>query len=110
MQNLNIQSLYAKSVKASTVEMTRDIYHQFKDEQAQAFTEIRKYLSDTNDEMEKSIYACTAEVKKATQNAMQSAKRLRTIKTIGDLLYHAAPLLVLVDIILRVIALAAHIP
>lgn len=110
MQNLNIQSQYAESVKASTVSIARDIYYQFKDEQTRAFTEVRKYLSDTNDEMEKSIYACTAEVKKATQSAMQSAKRLQTVKTIGDLLYHAAPLLVLIDIILRVVALAAHIP
>ena len=110
MQNLNIQSQYAESVKASTVSITRDIYYQFKDEQTRAFTEVRKYLSDTNDEMEKSINACTDEVRKATQSAMQSAKRLQTIKTIGDLLYHAAPLLVLIDIILRVVALAAHIP
>ncbi len=106
MQSLNIQSQYAESVKASIVSITSDIYYQFKDEQTGAFTEVRKYLSDTNDEMEKSIYACTAEVRKATQ----SAKRLQTIKTIGDLLYHAAPLLVLIDIILRVVALAAHIP
>ena len=110
LKNLNIQSQYAESVKASTVSIARDIYYQFKDEQTRAFTEVRKYLSDTNDEMEKSIYACTAEVKKATQSAMQSAKRLQTVKTIGDLLYHAAPLLVLIDIILRVVALAAHIP
>ena len=110
MQNLNIQSQYAASVKASTVEVSRGIYHQFKDEQTRAFMEVRKYLSDTNDEMEKSINACTAEVRKATQSAMQSAKRLQTIKTIGDLLYHAAPLLVLIDIILRIVALVAHIP
>ena len=37
LQNLNIQNQYAKSVKASTVEVTRDIYHQFKDEQTVAF-------------------------------------------------------------------------
>ena len=70
MQNLNIQNQYAESVKASTVSITRDIYYQFKDEQTRTFTEVRKYLSDTN----------------------------------------AAPLLVLIDIILRVVVLAAHIP
>ena len=74
-----------------------------------AFKEVGKYLSDTSDEMEKSIYACTAEVRKATKSAVRSVERLLRIKTIGDLLYHSAPLLVLIDIILRVIALAAQI-
>lgn len=110
LQNLNIQKQYAESVKASTVEITRDIYYQFEAEQKKTFKEVGKYLSDTNDEMEKSIYACTAEVKKATKSAVRSAERLRRIKTIGDLLYFAAPLLVLIDIILRVVALVAHIP
>lgn len=110
LQNLNIQKQYAESVKASTVEITRDIYYQFEAEQKKAFKEVGKYLSDTSDEMEKSIYACTAEVKKATKRAVRSAERLCRIKTIGDLFYFAAPLLVLIDIILRVVALAAHIP
>lgn len=109
LQNLNIQKKYAESVRTSIVEIGRDIYRQFISEQKQAFQEITKYLSNTNDEMEKSIYECTKEVKKATQNAARSAKKLREIKTIGDVLYHAAPLLVLIDIILRVVALAAQI-
>lgn len=90
--------------------ITRDIYYQFQDEQKQAFDNVAKYLSDTNDEMEKSITECTKEVRKATKSAVASAERLRRIKTISDLLYHSAPLLVLIDIILRVVALAAHIP
>ncbi len=109
LQNLNIQKQYAESVKASTVEITRDIYYQFEAEQKKAFKEVGKYLSDTSDEMEKSIYECTQEVRKATKSAVRSAERLRRIKTIGDLLYFAAPLLVLIDIILRVVALAAQI-
>lgn len=109
LQNLNIQKQYAESVKASTVEITRDIYYQFEAEQKKAFKEVGKYLSDTSDEMEKSIYECTQEVRKATKSAVRSAERLRRIKTIGDLLYFAAPLLVLIDIILRVVALATQI-
>lgn len=103
LQNLNIQKQYAESVKASTVEVTRDIYYQFQNEQKQAFDNVAKYLSDTNDEMEKSIYACTAAVKKATKSAVCSAERLRKVKTFGDLMYYAAPIFVLADIILRFI-------
>lgn len=68
LQNLNIQKQYAESVKASTVEITRDIYYQFQNEQKQAFDNVAKYLGDTNDEMEKSIYACSAKVRKATKS------------------------------------------
>lgn len=110
LQNLNVQKQYAESVEESTVRIARGIYHQFVGEQKQAFKAVTKYLSDTNDEMEKSINECTKEVRKATNSAAQSAERLRKIKTIGDLLYFAAPLLVLIDIILRVVALAAHFP
>lgn len=110
LQNLSVQKQYAESVNESTVSIARGIYHQFFEEQKKAFDKVTKYLSDTNDEMEKSINECTKEVRKATNAATQSAERLRKVKTIGDLLYFAAPLLVLIDIILRVVALAAHIP
>ncbi|MCM1228325.1 MAG: hypothetical protein NC320_13060 [Clostridium sp.] len=110
LQNLNIQKLYAESVKTSIVSIARDIYYQFETEQKNAFKEVRKYLSNTNDEMEKSIHECTQEVRKATKSAVRSSERLHRVKTIGDLLYHSAPLLVLIDIILRVVALTAHIP
>ena len=115
LQNLNIQNQYAKSVKASTVEVTRDIYHQFKAEQEETFRDVQKYLCDSCDDMEREINACTAAVKKTTVLAVKAAKnvsattrKLRRVKTFGDLMYYAAPLFVVIDIILRVIALVAH--
>lgn len=99
LQNLNVQKQYAESVEESTVRIARGIYHQFVGEQKQAFKAVTKYLSDTNDEMEKSINECTKEVRKATNSAAQSAERLRKIKTIGDLLYFTAPLLMLIDML-----------
>ena len=117
LQNLNIQNQYAKSVKASTVEVTRDIYHQFKAEQEETFRDVQKYLYDSCDDMEREINACTAAVKKTTVLAVKAARnvsattrKLRRVKTFGDLMYYAAPLFVVIDIILRVIALAAHTP
>lgn len=110
LRNLNIQNQYAKSVKASTVEVTRDIYHQFKDEQAQAFKDVQKYLSDSCDDMEKEINACTKNVKTATTAADRvskeicgSVKRFCTVRTIGDVLYYASPVAVLIDVLLRLV-------
>ena len=99
---LSLQEQYAKSVKASTIEVTRDIYYQFETEQKKAFKEVQKYFNDSCDDMEKSISACTKEVKKATRNAEKSVERLCRIKTIGDLLYYSAPIFVLLDFIVRI--------
>ena len=70
---------------------------------------MQKFYSDSCDAREKSINACADEVRSATKAAEQatrqisrSAERFRKIKTIRDLLYYAAPVLVAVDIILRV--------
>ena len=108
MQNLSLQEQYAKSVKASTVEVTRGIYHQFKDEQTVTFREVQKYLYDTCDDMEREIIACTKNVKTATAAAdraskeiSKSVKRFCTVRTIGDLLYYAAPVAVVIDVLLR---------
>ena len=108
LQNLNIQNQYAKSVKASTVEVTRDIYHQFKDEQTVAFREVQKYLYDTCDHMEREIITYIKYMKTLTLSAnwaskeiSKSVKRFCTVRTIGDLLYYAAPVAVVIDVLLR---------
>ena len=108
MQNLNLQEQYAKSVKASTVEVTRDIYHQFKEEQTVAFREVQKYLYDTCDDMEKEMIAyikymktLTITADMASKEISKSVKRFCTVRTIGDLLYYAAPVAVLIDVLLR---------
>ena len=104
MKNLNIQELYAKSVETSIYRTARAVYNQVETEQKNALDNVTKYISDTNDRMEKQIEICTAEVRKATKYAVRSADRLRRLKTIGDMLYFSAPILVLIDIIMRVIA------
>jgi len=108
MQNLNRQEQYTKSVKASTVEVTRDIYHQFKNEQTVAFREVQKYLYDTCDDMEKEMIAYIKYMKTLTITAdwaskeiSKSVKRFCTVRTIGDLLYYAAPVAVVIDVLLR---------
>lgn len=108
MQNLSLQEQYVKSVKASTVEVTRDIYHQFKNEQTVAFREVQKYLYDTCDDMEKEMIAyikymktLTITADMASKEISKSVKRFCTVRTIGDLLYYAAPVAVVIDVLLR---------
>lgn len=103
MKNLNIQELYAKTVETPIYRTARAVYNQVETEQKNALDNVTKYISDTNDRMEKQIEACTAEVRKAVKSAVRSADRLRRLKTIGDMLYFSAPILVLIDIIMRVI-------
>lgn len=107
---LSLQEQYAKSVKASTIEVTRDIFHLFKDEQTATFREVQKYLYDSCDELERELISCTKNVKSATMAAKNiskeisnSIKRFCTVRTIGDILYYAAPVAVVIDVLLRLL-------
>lgn len=108
LQNLNLQDQYIKSLKASTGEITRGIYDRFKDEQKKAFDDVKTFFSDSCDRSEKKIVASADKVKSATEAAekasiqiSESVKRFCTVRTIGDLLYYAAPVAVVIDVLLR---------
>lgn len=116
-QNLNLQEQYAKSVDEVTHQAVGNIYHQVKEQEKEAINVLMQYVEANSDQMEKDITACTESVKSATKAAenasakiAKSLERFRRVKTFRDLLYYSAPVLVAVDIILRVVALAAHIP
>lgn len=108
LQTLNLQEQYAKSLRASTVEVSRDIYDRFKEEQKKAFDDVKTFFSDSCDEMEKKLNTCTENVNLATARAGRASKRISksvkrfcTVKTIGDVLYYVAPVAVVIDVLLR---------
>ena len=115
MQNLSLQEQYAKSVRTEVADSVYSIYHQVKAQEKEAINELMQYVQANSDQMEKDITSCTENVKTATEAAEKASKkiarsveRFRKVKTFRDLLYYASPVLVAVDIILRVIALAGH--
>ncbi len=115
MQNLSLQEQYAKSVRTEVSDSVYNIYHQVKAKEKEAINELMQYVQANSDQMEKDITSCTENVKTATEAAekasmkiARSAERFRKVKTFRDLLYYASPVLVAVDIILRVVALVAH--
>ena len=115
MQNLSLQEQYAKSVRTEVADSVYSIYHQVKAQEKEAINELMQYVQANSDQMEKDITACAGKVKSATEAAenasskiARSVERFRKIKTFKDLLYYASPILVAVDIILRVVALVAH--
>ena len=108
LRTLNLQDQYAKSLRASTVEVSRDIYDRFKEEQKKAFDDVKTFFSDSCDEMEKKLNTCTENVNLATARAGRASKRISksvkrfcTVKTIGDVLYYVAPVAVVIDVLLR---------
>ena len=115
MQNLSLQEQYAKSVRTEVSDSVYNIYHQVKAQEKEAINELMQYVQANSDQMEKDITSCTENVKTATEAAekasrkiARSVERFRKVKTFKDLLYYASPVLVAVDIILRVVALVAH--
>ncbi|MBP3746338.1 MAG: hypothetical protein J6I47_02595 [Ruminococcus sp.] len=115
LQNLSLQEQYAKSVKIEVSDSVYGIYNQVKEQEKEAINELMQYVEANSNQMEKDITACTENVKIATEAAekasrkiARSVERYRKVKTFRDLLYYASPVLVAVDIILRVVALVAH--
>ena len=109
LKNLNIQSQYAESVRASAVNIAREMHRQFAAEQKAAIQDGCKMLEQKAQSIENNLSLCAKQVKKSAFSASETADYLRTVNSITDLLYFAAPILVLIDIILRVIALMGHI-
>ena len=100
--------MYAKTVENVTNLAVGNIYYNLKKQEKEAINELMQYVQANSDQMEKDITACAGKVKSATEAAekasiqiSKSVKRFCTVKTIGDLLYHAAPVAVLIDVLLR---------
>ena len=109
LKNLNIQSQYAESVRASAVNIAREMHRQFAEEQKAAIQDGCKMLEQKAQNIESYLSICSKEVKNSAFSASETAEYLRKVSSITDLVYFAAPILVLIDIILRVIALMGHI-
>ena len=108
MQNLSLQEQYAKSVRTEVSDSVYNIYHQVKAQEKEAINELMQYVQANSDQMEKDITSCAGKVKSATEAAekaskyiSKSVKRFCTVRTIGDLLYYAAPVAVVIDVLLR---------
>lgn len=109
------QEQYAKSVRTEVSDSVYSIYHQVKTQEKEAINELMQYVQANSDQMEKDITACTTGVRSATAAAEKASKkiaksveRFRKVKSFKDLLYYASPVLVAVDIVLRVVSLAGH--
>lgn len=108
MQNLSLQEQYAKSVRTEVADSVYNIYHQVKAQEKEAINELMQYVQANSDQMEKDITSCTDSVrsaiavaKNASEQISKSVKRFCTVRTIGDLLYYAAPVAVVIDVLLR---------
>ena len=108
MQNLSLQEQYAKSVRTEVADSVYSIYHQVKAQEKEAINELMQYVQANSDQMEKDITACAGKVRSATEAAEKASKRISesvkrfcTVRTIGDVLYYAAPVAVVIDVLLR---------
>ena len=109
LKNLNIQSQYAESVRASAVNIAREMHRQFAEEQKAAIQDGCRMLEQKAQSIESGLSICAKEVKNSAFSASETAEYLRKVSSITDLMCFAAPILVVIDIILRVIALMGHI-
>ena len=108
LKNLNIQSQYAETVRASAVNIAREMHRQFAAEQKAAIEDGCKMLEQKAQSIENNLSLCAKQVKESAFSASETADYLRTVNSITDLLYFAAPIFVLIDLILRAVAVIGH--
>lgn len=102
--------MYTKTIESVTHQAVGNIYYNLRDQEKQAINDLMQYVEANSNQMEKDITSCAENVKTATEAAQEassliakSAERFRKIKTFRDLLYYASPVLVAVDVIIRVV-------
>ena len=85
-----------------------NIYFNLKKQAEEGVNWLIEYVNEHNTELEKSIVDATKKATEATEAAETAVKdirrttqRLCTIKKAGDVMYYAAPVLVFIDVLLR---------
>ncbi|MBQ2581706.1 MAG: iron-containing alcohol dehydrogenase [Ruminococcus sp.] len=71
---LSVQSEYAKNVRNSTDDTIKSIYYQFRGEQEQAFTDIRKFLANDTEQMIKKVNSAAKNAEKAADRILEMKK------------------------------------
>ena len=98
---LSVQSEYAKNVRNSTDDTNKSIYYQFRGEQEQAFTDIRKFLANDNEQMIKKVNSAAKNAEKAADKAANTAFNIELEEKWRLRLFYLPPFFVVLDIIIR---------
>lgn len=98
---LSVQSEYAKNVRNSTDDTIKSIYYQFRGEQEQAFTDIRKFLANDTEQMIKKVNSAAKNAEKAADKAANTAFNIELEEKWRLRLFYLQPFFVVLDIIIR---------
>lgn len=98
---LSVQGEYAKNVQDSAAETYKSIYYQFRGEQEQAFTDIRKFLANDTEQMIKKVNAAAKNAEKAADRAAHTAFNIELEEKWRLRLFYLPPFFVVLDIIIR---------
>ena len=98
---LSVQSEYAKNVRNSTDDTIKSIYYQFRGEQEQAFTDIRKFLANDTEQMIKKVNSAAKNAEKAADKAANTAFNIELEEKWRLRLFYLPPFFVVLDIIIR---------
>ena len=99
---LNLQNYYASQVKRQAAEVLKDNYHQIESHQACILDKMHDDLRKTTKEMVEKMDKATLKCHQSASRAEEANDRLFKVKTWWDLIWYAAPISVLLNLIFRV--------
>lgn len=105
LKTLNVQEQYREEIKAEVVKILNDVYGVIQKQQKTTLETMLAVVKASAESQEKKIKVCTQKCDEAITSVNASVNKLRNLKTLGDILFHLSPIMVIIDVILRIIYL-----
>lgn len=100
-----MQEQYKKEIKVEVVDILNNVYGVIQGQQKDALETMLAAVKASAESQEKKIKACTQKCDMAVKNINDSINKLRKLKTLGDVIFHLSPIMVIIDVILRILYL-----
>ena len=105
LNTLNVQEQYRKEIKGEVVDILNNVYGVIQGQQKDALETMLAAVKASAESQEKKIKACTQKCDMTVKNINDSINKLRKLKTLGDVIFHLSPIMVIIDVILRILYL-----
>ena len=100
-----MQEQYRKEIKGEVDKILNDVYGVIQKQQKTTLETMLAAVKASAESQEKKIKVCTQKCDEAITSVNASVNKLRNLKTLGDILFHLSPIMVIIDVILRIIYL-----
>ena len=105
MRLLNLQKQYKEEIAAEAGKIIGDTYRSIEKGQQKVFENIQITTKNAVKEMTADLQKSARECVKTKELVVESCEEIRSVQNLNDILFYAAPILVFIDVAIRVIQL-----